>query len=71
MAALADRPSGPFLVISETVAPVRAARASAAAVITTSALGLPLSSTAMRSPASDEGDGARWAGGGPGTESGR
>src|SRR6478735_566140 len=71
MAALADRPSGPFLVTRETVAPVRRANASAAAVITTSALGLPLSSTAIRSPARDDGDGARCAGSGPGMESGR
>ena len=71
MAALADRPRGPFLVTTETCAPVRAARVSAARVITTAALGLPLSRTPMRSPASDDGDGARWASSGPGSLSGR
>ena len=71
MAALADMPSGPFLVMTVTVAPVRAARVCAARVITTSAFGLPLSSTAMRRPRSEAGDGARPVVIGPGSESGR
>src|SRR5437660_9598230 len=71
MAALADSPCGPFFVTREMVAPVRAASVSAARVITVAALGLPLSSTAIRRPASDGGDGASVAVSGPGAESGR
>ena len=71
IAALAERPCGPFLVTSDTRAPVRAARVSAARVITSAALGLPLSSTAMRRPVSDDGDGARCTISGPGSLSGR
>ena len=71
MAAFAERPCGPFFVTSSRRAPVRAASVSAARVITSDALGLPLSSTAMRRPASDAGDGARCTTSGPGSLSGR
>jgi hypothetical protein len=56
MAALAERPPGPFLTTSETVAPVRVASVSAARVMTVAAFGLPLSSTATRRPASVAGE---------------
>ena len=71
IAALADSPRGPFLVISETCAPVRLASDSAIRVITRPALGFPLSSTAMRRPVSDEGDGASVAWACPISPSGR
>ena len=71
MAAFAERPCGPFFVTSETRAPVRSASVSAARAITRAAFGLPLSSTAMRSPASDAGEGARCTVSGPGSLSGR
>ena len=62
IAAFADSPRGPFLSTTVTVAPARAASDSASRVITNAALGLPLSSTAMRRPANDDGDAASDAG---------
>ena len=58
IAALADSPRGPFFSTTDTCAPVRAARDSAIRVMSSEALGLPLSSTEMRKPVSEVGDGA-------------
>src|SRR4051794_10154678 len=71
MAAFAERPCGPFFVTSDTRAPVRAASVSAARVMTSAAFGLPLSSTPIRIPASEAGEGARCTISGPGSLSGR
>jgi hypothetical protein len=71
MAAFADSPRGPFLSTTVSVAPARAASDSASRVITNAAFGLPLSSTATRSPDSEAGDGASAAGAWPMSPSGR